>query len=104
MAHFDYDPNTRRYHIRFRFEGKPYKRSLPLEGDGEAEQVCGTIEETIKDLKRGRIVIPEGAEPGAFLIAGGKVVKVSRSSSPPTAPDVLTLGRVFATYAATLTP
>jgi hypothetical protein len=50
MASFDFDPVSRCYHICFRYGGKPFKRSLPLEDDREAVRVCGVIEEAIKDL------------------------------------------------------
>ena len=68
MASFDFDPVSRRYHIRFRYGGKPFKRSLPLEDDREAMRVCGVIEEAIKDLKRGRLDIPPGVDIGSFLL------------------------------------
>ena len=48
MACFDFDPVKRRYHICFRYGGKPFKRSLPLEDDREAVRVCGVIQEAIK--------------------------------------------------------
>ncbi len=103
MASFDFDSVSRRYHIRFRYGGKPFKRSLPLEGDREAERVCGVIEEAIKDLKRGRLEIPAGADVGAFLLSGGKntgkiaVTAVSESCQ-------MTLDALFGTYERDLTP
>ena len=50
MASFDFDSVSGRYHIRFRYAGKPFKRSLQLEDEGEAQRVCGIVEETLKDL------------------------------------------------------
>jgi hypothetical protein len=72
MASFDLDRTSGRYHIRFRYGNLPFKRSLQLADDREAERVCGVVEETIKDLKRGRLSMPPDAEPGAFLLSGGK--------------------------------
>lgn len=74
MASYDFDSKLGRYYIRFRFGGKPFKRSLSLADQREAEIVCGTIEEAIKDIKRGRLDLPPDAEVGAFLISGGKVL------------------------------
>jgi hypothetical protein len=74
MASFDLDPSSGNHHIRFRYGGKPFKRTLRLEDAREAERVCGVVEETLKDLKRGRLTLPEGADPGAFFISGGTVM------------------------------
>ena len=108
MASFDLDQKSGHYHIRFRFAGQPFKRSLQLDGDREASRVCGVVEETMKDLKRGRLVMPEGADVGAFLISGGAVTgkpttpsvsgKCQEAEKPPT------IGSIFDVYAETLTP
>lgn len=107
MASFDHDFRSGNYHIRFRFVGKPYKRSLPLADRREAERVCGVVEETIKDLKRGRLEMPQDADPGAFLISGGKLTGIPEPVAPEEPGDSKTagtLGRVFALYKETLTP
>lgn len=105
MASFDFDPALGNYHIRFRHGGKPFKRSLQVADNREAERVCGVVEETIKDLKRGRLKMPGDADPGAYLISGGKLTGKPKLSN--TAAEVenlpFTLGRVFDTYAVTLT-
>lgn len=94
MASFDYHAESGCYHIRFRYAGRPFKRSLKLDGDGEAARVCGVIEETLKDLKRGRVTMPGNAEPGAFLLSGGKV------ESKPTLPvsETCQLATLFDAY------
>src|SRR4051794_39466140 len=106
MASFDFDRTSCNYHIRFRCGGKPFKRSLRLEDDREAERVCGVVDETIKDLKRGRLAIPEGVDIGAFLISGGRVTGKPKAQSlgPDHGPRPLSIGEVFATYVRTLTP
>ena len=63
---------SRRYHIRFRYGDKPFKRSPLLEDDREAERVFGTIEEAIKDLKRGRLEMPPDADPAFRSRAGSR--------------------------------
>ncbi len=108
MASYDLDPKSGRFHIRFRYAGKPFKRSLKLDGEREAGRVCGVVEETLKDLQRGRLVMPEGADAGSFLISGGVV------AAKPKAPDVSgscqgsekapTVGSILDIYEATLTP
>src|SRR5262245_22623419 len=104
MASFDFDPKSGNFHIRFRYGGKPFKRALSLSDDREAERVCGVVEETLKDLRRGRLVMPDDADPGAFLISGGKVVGKPKLASQEAENAPITLGRVFDTYTATLTP
>ena len=106
MASFDLDPKSGNYHIRFRYGGNPFKRALPLADSREAERVCGVVEETIKDLKRGRLEMPGDADPGAYLISGGKLTGKPKPASSDTPDDDVpfTLGRVFDTYLETLTP
>ena len=65
MASIEFDEVSGRYRIRFRYGGKPYKRSLKTTEKREAETVVGRVEETIRLLERGRIDIPSGADPGA---------------------------------------
>ncbi|AGA27190.1 hypothetical protein Sinac_2903 [Singulisphaera acidiphila DSM 18658] len=44
MASFDLDPTCGHYHIRFRFCGRPYKRSLRLEDEREADRSDGCVQ------------------------------------------------------------
>ena len=108
MASFDLDRRSGNYHIRFRYAGKPFKRALRLDGDREADRVCGVVEETLKDLKRGRLMMPEGADVGAYLISGGAV---AAKPKPPRVSEMCqeagkppTIGSIFDTYTTLLTP
>lgn len=103
MASFDRDPASGRYHIRFRHAGRPYKRSLALADDREAERACGIVEETIKDLKRGRLELPPGADVGSFLISGGRVA-AKLVAADVSDPCQATLEGLFDTYEKELTP
>jgi integrase len=100
MASFDHDAASGNYHIRFRFGGKPFKRALRLEDEKEAARVCGVVEEAIKDVKRGRLAIPPGAEVGAFLLSGGKI---DGTRQPVSKPCQGTPSALFATYERDLT-
>jgi integrase len=73
MASIEFDEVSGRYRIRFRYGGKPYKRSLKTTEKREAENVVGRVEETIRLLERGRIDIPSGADPGVFILSDGKL-------------------------------
>src|SRR4051812_2946361 len=95
MATWRFHEESGNYHIRFRW-GRPFKRSLKLEDDREAVRVCASIEETIKDLKRGRLVMPPDAEPGSYILSAGNLI-----GKPPPAvakPKALTLGELFSLY------
>src|SRR5262245_47558536 len=102
MASYDFDAASGRYHIRFRYNGKPFKRSLELKDDEAAKQVCREVQATLTLLNRGRLVIPPGVEPGAFLVAGGKLSAVA---TPEHVSETcqLTLDGLFDAYEAKLT-
>ena len=95
MASYDLDPKSGRYHIRFRFAGKPYKRSLPLRDRRAAMTLCGRVEETLKDLRLGRIALPPDVEPGAFILSEGRL-----ASKPEPTKAPITVGELFALYQA----
>ncbi len=78
MAYYDLDPDSGFYRICFRFppsSGKRYKRSreLKIRDEQRADAVCGIVQETIRDLMRGVITVPEGVDPGDFILSGGKL-------------------------------
>ena len=73
MASIEYDEASGRYRIRFRYAGKPYKRSLKTSEKREAEAIVGRVEETIRLLERGRLDIPLDADPGVFILSDGKL-------------------------------
>lgn len=95
MASYDIDPKSGRYHFRFDW-GTRFKRSLKLADKHEADRVKAAIEDTIKDIQRGRLVIPEGAEPGAFILSGGKLAGKPTPAEPK--PNAMTLGELFRLY------
>lgn len=77
MAHHEYDPESGYFRICFVYPphgGKRYKRSrtLKIRDERRADAVCGLVEETIRDLGRGVLTIPEGIDPGDFILSGGK--------------------------------
>lgn len=86
------------YYVRFRFGGRPFNRSLDTGNPDQAKADLGRIEETLYDLKRGRVKIPEGAEPGEFIVTGGKL------ETKPRLPTVLTLSGLIDLYREKLPP
>ena len=73
MASIEFDEASGRYRVRFRYGGRPYKRSLKTTEKREAEGVVGRVEETIRLLERGRLEIPPDADPGVFILSDGKL-------------------------------
>ena len=69
MASLELDPVSGRHRIRFRFAGRAYKRSLKTQDRREARAVVGRVDEMIRLLERGRLELPTGAEPGAFILS-----------------------------------
>lgn len=92
MASLEHDPTSGHYRVRFRYDGRPYKRSLKTTERREADAVLGRIEETIRLLERGRLEMPPVADPGAFILSDGK-----RNGTPVTR-QIHTLADLFKGY------
>lgn len=81
--------------VRFRWAGKPYKRSLDTRDAAVAEAGAGRVDETLMRLKRGWLTMPEHAEPGIFIISGGALTgkPVHTDQAPP-----VTIGQLLDAY------
>jgi integrase len=80
---------------------------MTMESYRHAERMQASIEETLQDLERGKLVMPEDADTLAFIISGGKLATKPKpvvSNSVSTRPESATIASVFDTYAETLTP
>lgn len=80
------------YHVCFRLAGQKFKRSLKTTIESEAENAKARIEENIRLVNRGILVIPPGADVPEFLISDGKV------SGPIELPKVVTLKDLIDRY------
>ena len=92
MATVELDPASGRYRIRFRYGGRPYKRTLKTADKREAHRICCCVEETLSLIHRGSITVPDDAEPGAFILSDGKRMK------KVAAPAVRNTGDLFEAY------
>jgi integrase len=105
MASYEFDPKTGRARLFFRYNGRQLNRTINVPTDRAADNARALVEETIQDLKRGKLAMPADADPADFLLSGGKVVTKPRPvETQEAATEVRTLGQVFATYAEMLTP
>jgi integrase len=107
MASYEFRAKTHKARFFFRHAGKQYNKTLTMESERSAERQNALIEETVQDLERGKLTIPEDADVLTFILSGGKVATkpkpvVSNPFQTETAPA--TIGGIFDTYTATLTP
>lgn len=104
MASFSFDPRRGTARVFFRYGGKQYNRVEKAESERHAERLVALIEETISDLERGKLVMPDDADVKAFIATGGKVVNRPKPVSDPFhEPKPAALGDVFTLYRETLT-
>jgi integrase len=59
------------FHIRFRYAGKEFKKSLKIRERSEAEATRRLVELTIHRLRTGQIKVPDGVDVGDFIASGG---------------------------------
>src|SRR5690348_5694466 len=90
-----YDPKTGKARVFFRYGGRQCNRMVKVNSRRAADALCETIEQTIADLERGRITLPQDADVASFLISGGAVAK---TQAKPVATKALTLADVIELY------
>ena len=93
MASVSVDPVSNQFHIRFRFAGQAFKRSLKTESPKEATAALARVEETLSLLQRGVLELPADADPATFLLSAGKT-----KQRPQKAEKALTLGQLIDSY------
>lgn len=81
-----------RFRVIFCFGGERHFVSLKTKDGREAERSRVRVEENLRDLERGRLELPPGADLGVFLLSGGKL------SAKPSYQKPVTLSELFQTY------
>ena len=94
MAFLQFDEASGRYRIRFYYGGQEFKRSIKTKIQKVALGIQARVEETVRLLEQGRLEIPAGADPAAFILSDGKL------THKPVAQRVLTLADLFGEYEA----
>jgi integrase len=92
------DSKTGTFRILFRFGRKQFHKSLLTEDEAKARGMQATIDETLHDLKRGRLALPADADFWTFVLSGGKLTQAV------SVPDQLSLEGLFARYEELLPP
>jgi hypothetical protein len=75
VASTHWNAKAETYEIQVRLGGKQIHRSLETDQKTKADTILAIVNETIHDLKRGRLTMPEGADPWEFLRSGGKTTQ-----------------------------
>ena len=93
MASVSFDLSSNQFHVRFRFAGQAFKRSLKTANLKEATAALARVEETLSLLQRGVLELPAEADPATFLLSGGKTKKRLQKAEKS-----LTLGQLIDSY------
>ena len=72
MASYDLDPKSGRYHIRFRHDGRPFKRSVKLPDERAARTLCGRVEDTLRELRSAASPSPLARSPARSSFRRGR--------------------------------
>lgn len=92
MAGMTFDAKTGIARVQFRYGGKQFQKSLKTTDEREAEATKGRIEDTLRAIENGWLVMPPDADIWYFLRSQGKI------GSKPELPQVMNLGELFAWY------
>lgn len=98
MAWLYQDPQSKNFKIRFRFQGRAYKKSLKSIHRSEAEIVLAGVKRTLYRLENHLLEIPPGADLLTFVVSDGK--QVERPVQVP-APKGVTLQQLIDQYVTT---
>ncbi len=71
------------FHIRFRFRGCEYKKSLKIREQADAEAARNLVELTIHRLETGQISLPPEVDAGDFIVSGGTLKEPLRQPDHP---------------------
>lgn len=63
------------FHVRFRFLGREYKKSLKIRERVDAEAARNLVELTIHRLMTGQTSFPDNVDPGDFIVSGGTKIE-----------------------------
>lgn len=61
------------YHIGFRYDGFKFKKALRTRDVRTAKASLHRVDENIRLVESGRLVIPDDADVGSFLLSDGKL-------------------------------
>src|SRR5262245_43112264 len=95
MASSSYDPKSGKARVFYRYAGRQCNRTIKVASARAADALCETIDQTIADLERGRLILPSDADPVRFIISGGSIIQ---SRFGTTKPQTIILADLFERY------
>ncbi len=106
MASFSFDSKTKKARVHFRFGQSQYNKTLAVRSERHAERLVALIEETLQDVERGKLTVPEDADVVAFFLSGGRIASKPKVTTSPVQAEATpaTIGNILEAYAETLTP
>jgi hypothetical protein len=76
------------YLARFRCQGKEYKKSLKTTNPEHARAALRRVEDTLHWLAIGHLTVPDGVDPGDFVVSGGNLPVHAQKQKPRHVPTV----------------
>jgi integrase len=73
---------------RFRFRGKEYKRSLQTSDRRAAEGAMHRVEDALHRLAINTLAVPDGVDPGDFILCGGTLAAPVKTTPPCPVPTL----------------
>jgi len=91
---------NRVYLARFRYQGKEYKKSLKTTDRKAAEAAMHRVEDALHRLAINVINVPDGVDPGDFIVCGGTPTVPTPNPQPgPCQPSTPSFGSTRPTLA-----
>lgn len=91
MASLEHDSASGNFHIRFRYGGREFRRSLRTGNAKLAQARAGRVSETLHLLNCGRLFIPAASDVAKFILSDG--VRHDRQEQ-----KLVTIAEVFASF------
>jgi integrase len=97
MASIHVRETSGKWQVAFRWQGKAYSRCTGTNLKKDAQLIERRVEDTLWRLKNAGLRVPEGIDPGDFILSGGLITDaVTREETP------VTLAQLFERYRASL--
>jgi integrase len=85
MASIWHDERSGKWVVGFVYGGKHLVRSCRTKSETKARRTKVVVEETLEMLNTGRLVMPADANPGMWILSGGKLLEKPQTDSRPHA-------------------
>ncbi len=70
------------YYVRFRLEGKRYKKSLKTSDERDAKGAKSIVDVCLHRIHTGQLMVPPEVDPGEFVVGGGTCTSPKRREVP----------------------